>query len=125
MMKGFKILVADDSAPIRLIIKRFLNDLGQTTTFTTNGTETLKALLSESFDFALIDMQMPEMDGSEVVTKAREKGINIPIYAMTTADDSKILSAALECGYNGYFPKPIIKEHLNNLIMDIFRQTRS
>ncbi|NDV21302.1 response regulator [Desulfovibrio sp. JC022] len=111
-----KLLVAEDSAPVRLVLKTYLGKLGITPKFAEDGREAMEMLTSNNFDIIIMDVHMPELGGREVVTKAREKGIKTPIIAMTTGDDPELLSSCIESGYNGFLLKPILKEDVINTI---------
>eukprot|EP01022_Parablepharisma_sp_SALTPOND_P014915 TRINITY_DN20829_c0_g1_i1.p1 TRINITY_DN20829_c0_g1~~TRINITY_DN20829_c0_g1_i1.p1 ORF type:complete len:129 (-),score=24.61 TRINITY_DN20829_c0_g1_i1:161-547(-) len=117
-----RILVADDSAPIRLVVERYLQHFGYKPVFVTNGVKALEALSSEAFDLAFLDVHMPEMDGTEVVREIRSQGGTLPIYAMTTPDDSKMLVDCLDCGYNGFLNKPINRDELGKIIDHIISE---
>ncbi len=111
-----KVLVAEDSAPVRLVLKTYLGKLGIDPQFAEDGSEALKMLTSKHFDIIFMDVHMPEMDGREVVTKARQKGIKIPIIAMTTGDNPDLLSSCLQSGYDSFLLKPILKENIIRLV---------
>ncbi|WP_291326109.1 response regulator [Desulfovibrio sp. UCD-KL4C] len=115
-LSKFKILVADDSRPVRLVLKTYLAQLGFEPTFAENGTEALQQLTDKKFDVAFMDVYMPEINGTEVVSKVRNEGITIPIFAMTTGDDEEMLAKCLDCGYNSFLLKPIIKTELAKII---------
>jgi CheY-like chemotaxis protein len=115
-MSELKILVADDSAPIRLIIKKFLSDAGFEVSFAKDGRESLSELRNTKFDLAFVDMQMPEMDGPEVVSKARSMGLVIPIFGMTTFDESDLNLEKLGRYFTGFLNKPILKENLLEIV---------
>ncbi|WP_031480517.1 response regulator [Maridesulfovibrio frigidus] len=113
---NFKILVAEDSKPVRLVLKTYLAQLGIEPVFAENGKEALEKLVSTDFDLALMDVHMPEMNGTEVVAKVREQGITLPIFAMTTGDKPELLTKCLDCGYNSFLIKPIAKTELAKII---------
>ncbi|WP_421900587.1 response regulator [Maridesulfovibrio sp.] len=112
-----RVLVAEDSAPVRLVLKTYLSKLGIEPSFAVNGSEALEMLSENRFDMAFMDVHMPKMDGPEVVVEIRKKGMLIPIIAMTTGDNPELLSSCLKCGYDSILLKPIIKE-------DVFRTVK-
>lgn len=112
-----QILVADDSPPIRLVLKTYLGKLGIIPHFAENGLEALERMNNGNFDMAFMDVHMPKMDGRDVVIALRKKGLDTPIIAMTTGDDPKLLSSCIESGYDSILLKPIMKE-------DIFRSVK-
>ncbi|NDV25290.1 response regulator [Desulfovibrio sp. JC010] len=113
---GLKVLVAEDSPPMRLVIKTYLGKLGISPQFAENGQEALRMLNEESFDLAFVDVHMPEKDGREVVKKIRKQGLKLPIIAVTTADDPDLLQSCIDSGYNSVLPKPIVKEDVFRLV---------
>ncbi|TIH19292.1 response regulator [Marinifilum sp. JC120] len=113
---NLKVLVAEDSAPVRLVLKTYLGKLGIDPQFAEDGSEALKMLTSERFDIIFMDVHMPEMDGRDVVAKARQEGIRIPIIAMTTGDNPDLLSSCLQSGYDSFLLKPILKENIIRLV---------
>jgi CheY-like chemotaxis protein len=74
-------LVVDDSMLIRHTVCRFLEERGFTVTAATNGRDALDVLQRIHPDLIITDMQMPKMDGSELITalKAQDSTKNIPI----------------------------------------------
>ena len=70
-----RVLVAEDSAPVRLVLKTYLGKLAIEPSFAVNGSEALEMLSENRFDMAFMDVHMPKMDGPEVVVEIREKGM--------------------------------------------------
>jgi two-component system, cell cycle response regulator DivK len=87
----------------------------------TNGPKTLQ-LFKENPEISLIlmDIKMPEMDGSEVTREIRKINTSVPIIAQTAyaLEEEKVKS--LEAGCNAYITKPINKEDLLLLINSFF-----
>lgn len=115
-----KVLLVDDSATIRRILKGLLGGLGITDIIeAANGQLALKMLdESQGVDYVLLDWNMPEMDGYTCLQKIREisayKSIKV-IMCTSEAEKSKIMDA-LKAGANNYIIKPFtadtIKEKL-------------
>jgi signal transduction histidine kinase/DNA-binding response OmpR family regulator len=109
---GLRILLAEDNAVNQALAKRLLEKMGHSVVMATNGSEALEAILEmESFDAALMDVQMPQMDGFEATQAIREaeqtSGNHLPIIALTAhamkGDEERCLAA----GMDGYISKPI------------------
>jgi signal transduction histidine kinase/DNA-binding response OmpR family regulator len=109
---GLRILLAEDNVVNQALAKRLLEKMGHTIVIATNGSEALAAVLEmESFDAALMDVQMPQMDGFEATQAIREteqtSGNHLPIIALTAhamkGDEERCLAA----GMDGYISKPI------------------
>ncbi|WP_027721229.1 response regulator [Maridesulfovibrio zosterae] len=111
-----KLLIAEDSRPVRLVLKTYISKLGIETEYVTTGTEALQKLQTGRFNLAFMDVHMPEMDGRDVVRKTRKNGIAIPIIAMTTGDNPDLLISCLDAGYNSFLLKPIKKDELLQII---------
>ena len=106
-------LVIDDSKPIRSILGKFLRELGFDITEAVNGKNALDELnrLGPP-DLALVDWNMPEMNGLEFVRSVRANHIydQVPLMMVTTETDMERVSAALEAGANEYVMKPFTKD---------------
>ncbi|MGE3315317.1 MAG: ATP-binding protein [Planctomycetaceae bacterium] len=120
---GLRILVAEDSPDIQRLIAFHLRAAGADVQAVENGRFALQALsvdgttfgplrLPPVFDLLLTDMQMPEIDGYELVATLRNKGWSRPIIALTAhalnGDSEKCLMA----GCDAHLPKPITKDLL-------------
>ncbi len=109
-------LVVDDSRAIRNIIAQMLNELGIETATASHGKEALSVLESspKPFDVALVDWNMPEMNGYELVCAARQQERFSPmrIVMVTTETEMGQMVKALQAGANEYIMKPFTKEVL-------------
>ncbi|HUY88137.1 MAG TPA: response regulator [Pirellulales bacterium] len=106
-------LVIDDSKPIRSILGKFLKELGFDVTEAVNGKNALDALdrLGPP-DLALVDWNMPEMNGLEFVrsVRANHRYDQVPLMMVTTETDMERVAAALDAGANEYVMKPFTKD---------------
>lgn len=71
-----------------------------------DGFEALEVLEKESFDLILMDINMPRMNGYETTRLIREKGITIPVVALTAFDKDEVEKEAFESGMNDVLIKP-------------------
>jgi two-component system, sensor histidine kinase and response regulator len=112
--RTIRILLAEDNAVNRTLAVRLLEKQGHAVVVANNGREALAILEKAAFagfDLALMDVQMPEMDGFEATAAIRERekssGQHLPIIAMTAhamkGDEERCLAA----GMDGYVSKPI------------------
>ena len=115
-----KVLVVDDGAENRELVSLVLAEQGLWVDEAENGKIAVDKAAREAFDLILMDMQMPVMDGYTATRRLRERGIKIPIIALTAnamAGDEKVV---LEAGCTAYITKPVdidllvrtIAEHL-------------
>ncbi len=110
-----KILVADDSSSFRLLVQATLSKRGYQTITASNGQEALNVLLGPNAPpLALLDVNMPEMDGIEVCRRVRASGQKLPTYLMLlTANNSKAdVVSGLQGGADDYVIKPFDREEL-------------
>jgi two-component system, chemotaxis family, chemotaxis protein CheY len=119
------VLIVDDSAAIRKILQRVLvqADVALGTVHeASDGLEALEKLKDKSVGLILSDINMPNMDGLELLGKVRaqESLSAVPIIMITTEGSQNKVLQALQLGANGYVRKPFtaeqIKEKLAGLI---------
>lgn len=100
-----RILVAEDSPTQALALRRMLETAGHSVTITTNGREAFEALKPGATDLVLTDLQMPEMDGLELVQAVRLRHPLIPVILMSAHGSEDIAAEALQRGAASYVPK--------------------
>jgi two-component system chemotaxis response regulator CheY len=108
-------LVVDDSDVIRKILTAYLHKLGFEVTAAINGREALEQLhRMERADVALVDWNMPEMDGIAFLREVRAdvQYDSLPVMMVTTNSELENVSEALEAGANEYIMKPFTAEML-------------
>ncbi|ATX78553.1 two-component system, chemotaxis family, response regulator CheY [Mariprofundus aestuarium] len=106
-------LVVDDSKAMRMIIGRTVKGLGYEVAEGCNGLEALERLKdSGPFDVALVDWNMPEMNGYEFICAVRADAVysDMKIVMVTTEAEMSQVIKALEAGANEYIMKPFTKE---------------
>ncbi len=104
-----KALVVDDSRAIRMILSRTLDSLGYNVTSACNGREAMETVKREPFlSLALVDWNMPEMNGLEFVQalRADDQFDEIKIIMVTTETEFEQMNAALMAGADDYVMKP-------------------
>ena len=101
-LRGARVLLTDDNAINRQVVRLFLQPQGAIITEAANGREALDALARQTFDFVLLDVHMPVMDGVETIGHIRrsaEVWRDIPVIALTadamTGDRERLLSLGL------------------------------
>ena len=102
---GYKILIADDEAEIRSLLKLYLENDGYSVVEAEDGIKALEMVTNEKPDLCVLDIMMPGMDGYQVLRKIREDN-NIPVIILSAkdADSEKILG--LNLGADDYIAKP-------------------
>jgi PAS domain S-box-containing protein len=102
-----KVLVVDDGVENRELARLLLEEAGLTVSEATNGKEAVMSAITEKFDLILMDMSMPVMDGFTATKILREKGLKLPIVALTAHAMAGFEAEILESGCTGYLTKPI------------------
>ena len=118
---AFRILIVDDSATTRAIIKRTIQMARVPTEKVLeapNGMEALRLLASEPVDLILADLHMPEMDGVEMTRRilADEATKLIPVIIVSAEPNAERLEQLKKDGARGYLRKPFTPESVRNLI---------
>jgi two-component system, chemotaxis family, chemotaxis protein CheY len=118
------VMIVDDSAAIRKILQRVLTQLEiplGTVHEAGDGREALELLKTNSVGLIFTDINMPNMDGIELLTrlKATEAFKAVPIVMVTTEGSQAKVLQALELGAAGYVRKPFTAEHIKEKLVGI------
>jgi CheY-like chemotaxis protein len=103
------VLVVDDSRTMRLSLIRALNELGfDNIKEAKNGRQALDLVLKEHFDLMLLDMEMPEMNGMEVLLALKNNPQlgGLPVIVISGANQIENAVRCIEAGAEDYLPKP-------------------
>ena len=103
------LLVVDDEPFNHTLIKRLLDAEGYTNvSFAENGRQALDMMLENEFDIVLLDIEMPELDGFEVLgsIKADLNHRHIPVIMISGVEDSESIAKCIELGAEDYLAKP-------------------
>jgi two-component system chemotaxis response regulator CheY len=110
-----RVLVIDDAALIRAYYRQALERAGYEVDEALNGLEGLEKLLMHSFDVAIVDINMPQMDGMTFLRAVRSKDLPTsatPALVTSTEAGAQDIAAARTAGANYYLVKPISQETL-------------
>lgn len=119
------ILIIDDYADNREILRLMLEMDGYLVEEARNGLEGLKLVRDAQPDIALIDLSMPGLDGWEVIKELRadERTRNVPCIAVSAfADGAR--NRALAQGFDAYLTKPFRKKELTELVESLLARER-
>ncbi len=107
-MESMKILVVDDEAHIREMIKKGLSQMGgYSVEVAQNGKEAIEKLEKDIFDLVLTDIKMPEMDGLELLKNIKGTRPEMMVILMTAYGSIETAVEAMKIGANDYITKPI------------------
>ncbi len=104
-----RLLIVDDNKVNRLLIARSLEQQGHKVSFAENGRQALEMLRAQPFDLMLLDIEMPEMDGFQVLeTLIQDQGLrHLPVVMITSVDELASVVKCIEMGAEDYLHKPI------------------
>lgn len=114
----FKILLAEDAAAVRLLLKGLVEKLGHDVVAVSDGLEAVSAAKASQFDLIIMDLRMPQLDGAEATRLIRR----LPAYAATPiialTGYSEILATELFAvsGFTAHMQKPVRIDELAKLI---------
>jgi two-component system chemotaxis response regulator CheY len=124
---GIRVLIVDDSSTIRRIISRCLDraEVGITEVFEAgDGCEALDLLARQSVDVVLTDINMPNMDGLQLLGEIRKspEWAAIPVMVITSESGSEAVGKAISSGAAGYIKKPFTPLQLRSQIFPVVSQ---
>ncbi|MCM1121791.1 MAG: response regulator transcription factor [Eubacterium sp.] len=102
---GYKILIADDEAEIRDVLRLYLEKDGYEVMEASDGVETMEKIRSEKPDLVILDIMMPGLDGYRVLRNVRENN-NIPVIMLSAKDTDADKILGLDLGADDYITKP-------------------
>ncbi|ACV67955.1 response regulator [Desulfohalobium retbaense] len=118
---GYEVLVVDDSMIIRSMVAKTLRMSGLklgTILFATNGQEGLDQLRNNQVDIVFADINMPVMDGVEMVNAMAEEGFleRVPVVIVSTERSTTRIEALKAKGVNAYLQKPFMPEQFKETV---------
>ncbi|GAA0526649.1 two-component system KDP operon response regulator KdpE [Rhizomicrobium palustre] len=105
-MNSLRILIVDDEAAIRKLLKTALTSQGYAVTEAHDGNVALTLAGRNAFDIIVLDLGMPGMDGFEVLSRLREAGSVVPVIVLSVRADEAGKVKALDLGADDYVTKP-------------------
>lgn len=123
MNMEMKILIVDDFATMRKILKNILTQIGFKNIMEAEvGNEALRALKKEKFDLVLCDWSMPEMPGIELLEKIRsdQELKEIPFIMVTAEAKKEKILEAVKAGVSNYIVKPFTTETADEKLKQTF-----
>ena len=112
----YNILVVEDNKINQVVTKKIIQGSNMSCTIVDDGYAALVALDRESFDLVLMDINMPLINGFDTTRKIREKGITIPVVALTAFDKQEVAEQAISAGMNDVMVKPFEPSKLFHVI---------
>ena len=112
----YNILVVEDNKINQVVTKKIIQGSNMSCTIVDDGYAALVALDRESFDLILMDINMPLINGFDTTKKIRDKGITIPVIALTAFDKQEVAEQAISAGMNDIMVKPFEPSKLFQVI---------
>ena len=116
-----KILIVEDEANIRELLRLYLECEGYTVLEAENGVEGIKLWKSEKPDMLLLDVMMPVMDGWAVCKEIRAES-DVPIIMLTAKGETADRVSGLEMGADDYIVKPLEMPEVIARVRAVFRR---
>ncbi|MCG9600248.1 TMAO reductase system sensor histidine kinase/response regulator TorS [Vibrio sp. Isolate31] len=127
-----KVLLIEDNPVNCIVAEGFLNNLGHEVVIATTGQEALKIYSEQFFDIALVDINLPDCDGVDIIQQLKEIEVQAsaldclpeskaqyapPMVAVSAHVFNEEVESYLASGFDGFLPKPLEKESLARLIV--------
>ncbi|MFA0002822.1 TMAO reductase system sensor histidine kinase/response regulator TorS [Vibrio splendidus] len=123
-----KVLLIEDNPVNCIVAEGFLNNLGHDVVIATTGQEARAIFSEQEFDIALVDINLPDCDGVELIQQLKDDALqheheeNVtrkvpPMIAVSAHVFNEEVESYLSSGFDGFLPKPLEKEALSQLIV--------
>ena len=120
------VLIVDDTAVDRRLAAGLVEEsAGIQVIYAENGVQAIEQLQASSPDIVVTDLQMPVMDGLELVTRIRLTNPDIPVVLMTSKGSEEIAVQALEQGASSYVPKSVLGTKLRETVEELLAMQKS
>jgi DNA-binding NtrC family response regulator len=106
-----RVLVVDDDPDVRRMLVRIIGRQHHDTTEAQNGREALKLVQEKTFELIVSDVQMPDMDGVEMLRALHELDPNLPVLLLSGAPDLNTAMKAVQYGAFEYLTNPSGRTH--------------
>ncbi len=120
---GIKVLVVDDSLTNIELIKAYFESIGCVGAYAVNGQEAIEMIKQDSYDVCFMDLQMPILNGFAAAQIIRQEiSQDLPIIALTAADDQEDREKCAEIGFNDFLTKPFNMDDFKDKIISYGRK---
>jgi len=107
-----RVLIVEDDAALAGSLSQWLHHQGFTPEVASAGSVAVNALEREQFDLAILDLGLPDIDGLEVLRRARTTGMPLPVLVLTARDAIEDRVRGLDLGADDYMVKPFALDEL-------------
>ena len=116
-----KLLIVEDEESLNKVIVKVLRKLGYTIDSAFDGEEALDLYFENNYDLVVLDLNLPRVDGLEVLKEIRQDNPNIPIIILSARSEISDKIQGLDDGANDYLTKPFHFEELTARIRALLR----
>ena len=121
--KNLKILYAEDNHNVAQAVLKILNIFLKNVDLVQDGEEALEKFEKEKYDLILTDINMPKMNGIELIENIRKSDIQVPIVVISAYGDQEYLFKAIQAGIDGFILKPLDPEQFKRVITKALKNT--
>jgi DNA-binding response OmpR family regulator len=111
-----KVLVIEDDPGYQRILQIYLKRAGATCECCYDGRTGLQKLLNNAYDLSIIDINIPELDGSALAARLKDENDTTPLIAITAINIEGLRKNALKVGFNDFFQKPLTEDQIMKII---------
>jgi chemosensory pili system protein ChpA (sensor histidine kinase/response regulator) len=121
--RPLKALVVDDAISVRRAARKYLRPLGLETDEAADGLEALRKLRTGSYSLILTDLEMPRMDGFELLAELKRMRVcaTTPVVVISSLSDPRTLRRVLDLGARALIPKPIEPDDFAGVIVPLLQ----
>jgi DNA-binding response OmpR family regulator len=123
-MTSIRLLMVEDDAAIRSALTRGLREQGAVVTAVGSAVDALQSLAVDKPDVVLLDLGLPDLDGSDVLTLIRASS-DLPVVIATARDDEREIVRLLDAGADDYLVKPFSAAQAMARVRAVLRRSRS
>lgn len=120
-----RILIAEDEVSIAKALKVMLEKDKYTVDIVHDGLEAFHYITANTYDVLVLDIMMPKMDGIELLTTVRNRGITTPALFLTAKTEIEDRVAGLDAGADDYLPKPFASSEFLARVRALARRSNS
>ncbi len=122
MSNSKRILIVDDEPNVRLVFRTALESTNALVATAEDGETALRWLKESATDLILLDLQMPGLDGMEMLRRLRQEGINTPVIIVTAHGSIPNAVQAMKLGAIDFLSKPLTPEALRRVVNDVLER---
>lgn len=119
-----RLLIIEDEKPLAIVLKKGLEEQGFTVDLSFDGEDGLFMAGSYPFDAILLDIMLPKVDGLEILSQLRDRGVDTPVLLLTARGTMEDKVTGLESGADDYIAKPFDFPELLARVRSVIRRNK-